>query len=166
MNYIKEERDEVLKHAIANIYYYLEMADEWDTKDELIFRYPLEMSDERFNIICLTYPDNPEGREKRFKTALALKLGTNSFEIMDFKVESYNYKNTTLITYTIKIKKDDYLNLLHNRLYDVIPYVDIYAHRPEIELKGIAQEYGLEPYKLLEPIDSPEEFLDPFKKLY
>ena len=58
--------------------------------------------------------------------------------------------------------------MLYNRLHDVIPLVDAYSYRPEIELEGVAQHYGLGAFDLLKPIDPSSDEVDlfPLRKGY
>lgn len=170
MDYTKEGRDEVLRHAIANMYFYLEMSDEWNGRDseELLFKYPLEMYENRYHQICLAHEDNPAGKDETLKQGLSWELGIKSFEVLNYEVKSLMRGDTVLILFTVRMQKEDYLNLLYNRLYDVIPFVDVYSHRPEVELEGVAQQYGLGAFDLLKPIDSSSDEVDlfPLRKGY
>ena len=143
--YSKEERDETLRRAIANIYYYLEMDEEKDKDLRLV--YKLMWTKRKFDDLYYANEDNKEEFEKVLKREIELKLRlTHINKILDYRYESDIFNpNLLFLSVVVSITKSDYLDSIYLSVGDLIPFVDIYNHRLPIDLRGIELVYKLGP---------------------
>lgn len=151
----REGRNEVLKHAIANIYYYLEMSDD----ETLMFQYQIKIRDGLSEILKLNNAESEikdDVMKAEITRLLISSLGIRNVKILDYTIQPSKTFETAIIKYDVEMTKEDYLDCIYNRLYDIIPLVDYFCRHMEVDLEGVAQKYGLSPHNLLTPIGHPD----------
>lgn len=161
--------EETLRHAIANIYYYLELYDKEHEEDEtLLFKYVILLNEREYSIAVLSHEDDNEGLEKYVKKQLEYKLQINTLRLVSYEAKHMIRQPLMRVDCVVELTRKEYLCCIYNRLCSIVPMVDYYCDRHEVCLEGVAQEYGLQPWGLLMPVDCPDEneVFDPFKNSY
>lgn len=125
-------RDEAIRTMLANIYYYLEMAD----KDEdIMLMYP----------IMINKDDNrwTKNLKQDLRKDLEELLQTDNFEFVSFDLYGQIDKTDIQARCIVRFTKDQYLDMIYERLIFIIRLIEEYNHRPKVNIKGIEQQYGL-----------------------